>query len=357
MDKSISSKSISSSSIKNQGDSKKMGPLTVHRLKVSPNQITDVRIGIRRLWNIVPLFIKFITLSIFIICILNLFFPSISYYLANIPYYTFFHIQLWRLFSSPFITTNIINYFLGIIFWIREGSSIETRLGTIKYIIIFIRNTFFIELLYSCIIYIVSLIIKKKNFMMAKINEKEVVNNCGFWPIIMSELTLLCICNPNIKVKFLFIPYEFSAKYYPIIWFLVFCIFNTYNNDIEVLIGILYSFIYQYLLRYYINISDSFIQKIENHFCCSWMLKITGFVSVSHITNKFMDEKLNKRITGQILNLNKASSRKKTTEGNIERTVKITSEYTNRSENSIISNASPTSIFDTSFGGNKPNLP
>ena len=95
---------------------------------------------------------------------------------------------------------------------------------------------------------------------------------------------------------------------------------------------------------------------MENNCCCRWMLKITGFVSVSHITNKFMDEKLNQRMTGQILNLNKPSTRKKT--GNeSERNVKISSEYTNRSENSMISNATPPSLLDTSFGQNKPTLP
>ena len=104
---------------------------------------------------------------------------------------------------------------------------------------------------------------------------------------------------------------------------------------------------------------DSFIEKMENNFCFKWMLKITGFVSVSHITNKFMDEKTNQRISGQILNINKANQRKKSKisgNTNEERSVKISttpSEYTNRSENSIISNAAPSSLFENSFEQNK----
>ena len=175
----------------------------------------------------------------------------------------------------------------------------------------------------------------------------------------MCEITLLCICNPNTRVKFLSIPWEFSAKYYPVIWFAVFCCFNHYNNDIEVLTGILFAFIYQYGLRYILNIPDKFIEKMENHCCCKWMLKLTGFVSVSHITNKFMDEKLNQRMTGQILNLNKPSTRKKTanTASDSERSVKIQSEYVNRSENSMISNATPPSLLEISSGINKPTSP
>ena len=333
--------------------------VTVHNLELKPHQSIGVRSGFKKLWNIVPLFIKFMSISTLIFYILNFFFSSISLALSNIPHYTIFHYQIWRLISSMLMTTSIINVILGLIFWTREGSSIETRLGTLKYIIIFIRNSILIEILYTLIIYIISLIIKNKDFTLNKINNKGYVRNCGFWPVIMCEITLLCICNPNTRVKFLAIPWEFSAKYYPIIWFAVFCCVNNYNNDIEVFTGILFAFIYQYALRYFLIIPDKCIERMENSICCTWMLKITGFVSVSHITNKFMDEKTNQRMTGQILNLNKAANRKKNkNKGNdSERNVKITSEYTNRSENSIISNATQSSLFDTSFGQNKPVLP
>ena len=333
-----------------KGKSKQSSPVTVHSLNLSSNQKMDIRVGFMKLWNIVPLFIKFISLSTLTLCILNLFFRSISFCLSNIPYYTIFHFQIWRLLSSVLITTNIINVILGLAFWTREGSSIETRLGTMKYIIIFLRNTFLIEILYALIIYIISLIVRNKDFTLIKINKKGDTRNCGFWPVIMCEITLLCICNPNTRVKLLCIPWDFKAKYYPIIWFAIFCCFNHYNNDIEVFTGIIFAFLYQYLLRYYLNIPDKFIEKMENNCCCNWMLKLTGFVSVSHITNKFMDEKLNQRMSGQILNINKPSTRKKTNNsGNIEvKDVKIKSEYTNRSENSIISNASPPSLIETS---------
>ena len=357
MEKKNSSINYISNVKKAKGIAKQGSSVTVHNIQLGSKQKIGIRVGLKKLWNIVPLFINFMSLTTLFLNILNIFFPSISFYLSNIPFYTIFHIQIWRLISSVLITTNIINVILGLIFWTREGSSIETRLGTMKYIIIFIRNTILIQILYSLIIFVISLIIKNKDFTLNKINEKGITSNCGFWPVIMSEITLLCICNPYTKVKFLFLPWEFSAKYYPIIWTIVFCSFNNYNNDIELFSGILFAFIYQYVLRYCLNIPDKFIEKMENNICCKWMLKITGFVSVSHITNKFMDEKLNQRMTGQILNLNKAANRKKNKNNN-DRSVKITSEYTNRSENSIISNATPPSLLDiNNLEQNKQSLP
>ena len=350
----IKSNIPSSSSIPN---SKQDQNISIHKFQISSTQM-GAKVGLKKLWNILPLFIKFMSLSTLILSILNLFFNKISLLLSNIPLYTIYQVQIWRLCSSVLITTSIINVILGLAFWTREGSSLETRLGTMKYIIIFIRNTFLIEILYSIIMIIISLIIKNKNFLLKKINKKGIVRNCGFWPVIMCEITLLCICNPNTKVKFLSIPCEFKAKYYPFIWFAVFCCVNNYHSDIEVLTGIIFAFLYQYCLRYYLNIPDSFIEKMENNFCFNWMLKIRGFVSVSHITNKFMDEKTNQRMSGQILNINKANQRKKSkiSGDTSERSVKINttpSEYTNRSENSMIANSTPSSLFENSFEQNK----
>ena len=81
-----------------------------------------------------------------------------------------------------------------------------------KYIMIFIRNTFLIEILYTLIIGLISLILKNKNFFAKKINNKGCVRNCRFLPVIMREITLLCICNPNTKVKFLSIPYDLKKN-------------------------------------------------------------------------------------------------------------------------------------------------
>ena len=116
------------------------------------------------------------------------------------------------------------------------------------------------------------------------------------------------------------------------------------------------SMVFKTLFKY---TPDSFIEKMENNnFCFKWTLKIKGFVS--HITNKFIDKKTNQRISGQILNMNKLNERKKAKAfgKSDERSDKISTTstgYTNRSENSIISNAAPSSLYENSFEQNKNN--
>lgn len=314
-----------------------------------------ISIKMIRLWRIIPFFIKFISISTLILYVLNLFFIDISFYLSNIPSYTVYHFQLWRIFSSFLITTNIYNVILGLIFWMREGSSIENRIGTIKYIIYFLRNNFFIQILYTLVITLFSLIIRDKKFINQKIKYEygniHSVNNCGFWPGIMCEVTLLCVSNPNTKVKFFFIPFQFRAKFYPFIWFLFFCLINNLNfyNDFEVLVAMYYAVIYHKCFKNILNISDGFINKIEKNLCCNCCFRLTGFISVNKFNNKFDEEKVNQRMNIQVLKLNNKNNRTnlKKNKDEIERDIKVSSEYSNRCDNSMIHIITPSrSIFD-----------
>ena len=324
---------------------------------------SEIKIHLQRIWTIIPLYIKIMSFSSIILYILNLFFKSISFYLSNIPLYTIYHYQFWRILTSFLITTNIFNIILGLIFWIREGSSMEARLGTLKYILIFLINNILIQILYSLIILLISLIIRNKQFMEKKIINKDEtiyqIKNCGLWPNIMCELTLLCISNPYTQVNFLFIPYNFSAKYYPFLIFIVFCLVNNYNynNDIEVFVGVLFALIYHNFLKNYLNIPDRIIKKIEKKICCKCITDATGFVKIGQIDSSFALERSNSRMDIKVLKLNKINRKKiKNSNDDTERDVKISSEYSNRNDTSMASIIIPSkSIFERPIQSNATN--
>lgn len=249
---------------------------------------SDCKKKLIKLWNLIPLFIRFIFISTIILYTLNLFFPFISLYLANIPFFTIFHLNLWRIFTTVLITTNIINIIFGFIFWIREATNLENSIGTIKYMLIFFLHTVFIQVIYCLFSGIISLIIQKKEYMAIKISLRGEVENGGLIPLIMCEITILCLSNPNSPMKFLFFPCEFKAKFYPLIIFALFTLLNNFNIDFELLIGIVYGLIYHYILKKKIQITDKFTSKIENNCCFKWMTKINGFISVKSEKNKLV---------------------------------------------------------------------
>ena len=214
----------------------------------------DCKTNCKKLCVNIPLFVKTVVLISIILCALNYFFPL--------------------------ITTNIINIILAILFWIKHSSNLEDVMGTIKYLFIFIMNSTIIQILFTCILFIISLITKKNDLLKAKINSKGKIDNSGIWPYIICELTLLSLSNPNYYVKFLFFP-EFKAKFYPILVLILFCILNTLIIDLEVLCGIIYALLYHFLIKKKLKISNNFVRKLENSKCIKCFILFGGFVSVN----------------------------------------------------------------------------
>ena len=240
---------------------------------------------IKKIWSNIPLFIKFFLITSFIFYILNIFIKSISFFLSNIPYYTIYHFQLWRLITTVFISTNLFKYILGLICWIKYASSLETSIGTIKYMTIFLSNTIFIQIIYCLLKYIILKIFKKDNIYLIDKYSIKGVNNISLWGNIICELTLLCLSNPESPNKLLLIPFIIKAKYYPFLLVLVFTFVNSLKIDLEVISGIIYAYIYFYCLKNFLKFSDNFAQIMEDKICCKFIIRINGFISVSNINN------------------------------------------------------------------------
>ena len=237
--------------------------------------------GFKSVLSSMPFFIR-ITVSLSIIfCIINIFTPYVSLYLADIPYFTIFSFQLWRLITTPFITTGAINLVFSLFFWFRHSVKLEKEKGTIKYMLTFFMFSFFIQLIYCLICLLVSLIIRNDILLKNKISTNGIRND-GLWPILMCDLTLLCLSNPEADLKFFIFPCIIKAKYYPLILFAFFTVLSNFSIDIELFCGIAFGFLYHYYLKNKIEISNNLALKVEKFFLCSWMQKFSGFISITN---------------------------------------------------------------------------
>jgi hypothetical protein len=109
--------------------------------------------------------------------------------------------------------------------------------------------------------------------------------NSGLWGIVMCEMTLLCVSNPESPMKLLLIPYTVKAKIYPIILVLMFILVNYLEIDVEIISGVIYGFIYFYYLKTKLQISDTFVQTLETNNAFKWLSNFKGFISVTHISS------------------------------------------------------------------------
>ena len=241
---------------------------------------SDCRSCISSFIDKLPFFIRWVMFLTLIFFFLNFFTPYIAFYLANIPYFTIFKGQIWRLFTTAFITTNLINVIFSLFIFYRYSIQNERDIGTVKYMLYFFRNCFFIEVIYCLILLIISLIIQNSIMLKMKLTMGGVRND-GLWPILMCEITLFCLSNPEQPMRFFFFPCVFKAKYYPLILFAVFTVISNFNIDFEILSGIAFGFLCHYYLKNKIEISNTFAIKMENSILCKWMKNKNGFISIS----------------------------------------------------------------------------
>ena len=233
---------------------------------------------LKKIYYSMPLFIRFVVTSTVILYLLNLFIPLISLYFSNIPYFIIFKFQLWRLFTNAFITTSIFSIIFAFMSWIKDASNLETNIGTMKYMMIFMVNSILIQFIEMTILLVIYLIANRQERILALNYNLGYVENDGLWPIIMAELTLLCLCNPEIEMRFLFLPCVIKAKYYPFILVGFFTLLNQFRPNFGVLSGVFYGFIYHKYLKNILVVSDNFINKLENCFIFKWMTKMKGYV-------------------------------------------------------------------------------
>ena len=256
--------------------------------QLNQNNNNDLKSKISKVWKNIPLFIRLITFITIILYILNFFIQNISFYLSNIPYFTIYKINLWRIMTTILITTDILNIILSLFFWIKYASELESSMGTIKYFLVFTMNSIIIQICYTLISYLIAFLINNKQFLLGKIKDKNDISNSGIWPYIICELTLLSLSNPNQNMKILFFPCQFRAKFYPILLFIIFSIMNSFVIDLEVLTGIIYAFLYHFCIKKKIKISDQLVEKIENLKIFKCCRKMGGFVSVNNLGNKLV---------------------------------------------------------------------
>ena len=246
-----------------------------------------------RLCEVIPLFIKLIVLITITLYLINRFAFNLSLYISNIPFYTIYKYQIWRLFSTSLMNTGIINIALSLVLWIKLGAILEDSTGTILYLFIFIINSTLIQIIYTILIFVISLIIKNKNILLLKLDNNSIVNNSGIWPYIISELTLLSLSNPNQIIKLFFFP-DIKAKFYPIIVFIIFALLNNLIIDLEVFCGILYSFLYHFFIKSKLNFSKKCIKNLEDSKCIKCFSKCGGFISIRD--KKFSDYRTERNV-------------------------------------------------------------
>ena len=240
-----------------------------------PNQMS-FQDRIKSGWAEVPLFVRFVIISTISLYALS-WIVTVDKLLSNIPQYTIQNLHLWRLITSVLMTASIFNILFAFISWVPDAMKLEKTSGTVRYSLNFFANSFLIQVLYTLGIGLLSLVAGSSLLQ---------TPSSGLWPLIMAEITMLCLANPDNQVMMFFIPYPFRAIYYPWALFGFFTLMN-FRLQFDILAGIGYGYLFFYYIRNYIQFSDNFINKCENNCLFKKLSTFTGFIPLQTSNSSF----------------------------------------------------------------------
>lgn len=261
-----------------------MNPGNIHSIDQSSN-MPQFNCGeyMKNFWKSIPLFVKSVIILTLAIYLFNLFLPIIAFWLVNVPYYTVLRFNLWRLVTTTFVSTSIINILFAFLFWIKDAMGLEISSGSLRYMFIFLINSIMIQLIYTLIMLIAYLLIRSDSVLLMNIQRGRVENN-GLWPIIMAELTLLCMANPESTMRLFLLPCDIKAKYYPFCLLIFFTIMGG-GIQFDIFSAVIYGVLFHFVIKSRFNISDVFINKCENCIVFKWLKTVPGFISISQVSS------------------------------------------------------------------------
>ena len=254
------------------------------------NAVSSLKNKFLNFISTIPFCVKYL-LIINLIFYLFSFSTTFSYFLSNIPKKTINKFQIWRLLTSNFLSTGILNLIFAFFFWLPQAIILERSIGTIKYMLNFLINSTFIQLLYSLFIIIMGFIFngitEKKIHYYHNTTEIEYIESDGLWPYIMMEMTVLCLANPDNNMNIFGIPYQIKSKYYPFLMLLFIFIIN-FSIRFDFFAGVVYGFFYVYYLKNSLEISESHIEYIENCSIFNYVRESPSFIKKSKIDASFL---------------------------------------------------------------------
>lgn len=170
----------------------------------------------------VPFVTRSTLVSISVIGILSLFGLDFSDYLANIPYFTLYRFEIYRILTSVFMNNSIISVVFMWLFFPAMGSRMEQQQGSAAFGWLIYASAIAINLAFVAICVVGSMF--DGRVMLAECS--------GFWSVLFTLITLDCLAMPDQPRRLLCIPVDIPGTYFPLALFAFFSFFGGFRLDL-----------------------------------------------------------------------------------------------------------------------------
>lgn len=153
--------------------------------------------------------------------------------LGNIPYFSIFHYEIYRIFLSFFVGNSLLSVIMIAMFFPAMAGRMEYALGSSGILVLMgtIAITTNVVFVTICLLM----------YMMGT-PEAMFWSSSSFWTVIFGLLTIECMQMPDTPRRMFMIPVDIPSKYFPLVLYGFFCLFS--GLILSYLISIMVGYVY-----------------------------------------------------------------------------------------------------------------
>jgi membrane associated rhomboid family serine protease len=194
-----------------------------------------------------------------------------TFALGNIPYFTLFRFQLYRIVTSPLVCSSILNLFFAFMGFMNNGVKLEQSMGSALFGALFFKLTIFTNLLFLIVSILLYGLTNNEGYLAGV--------SVGVWTALLSIIAVECAqAPPNSKRKLFFL--EIPVLYYPLVLLALFSLFAGFRLSycLGVAVGYLQGF--GKLDRWKVKVETARKWESERG-CLRGFYSRAGYISVS----------------------------------------------------------------------------
>mmetsp|Transcript_38452 Transcript_38452/g.82045 ORF Transcript_38452/g.82045 Transcript_38452/m.82045 type:complete len:343 (-) Transcript_38452:226-1254(-) len=218
-----------------------------------------------------PLITRYVLNSILISFFAGFFF-SPAYLLANIPMFTIFKFQLYRVVTSPLICTDILSLFFAFMGFMNHGVKLEQSMGSSLFAVLFFTLTIATNVLFLIISILLWGLTNSDSYLVGA--------SLGIWTVLLGIIAVECSeAPPETKRRLFFL--EVPTLYYPLVLLALFSMFAGPRLPYFLGVAVGYAYGHGKLDRWKVKVET--VRKWENRDqggCLGGFVNRSGFVTL-----------------------------------------------------------------------------
>jgi membrane associated rhomboid family serine protease len=172
--------------------------------------------------------------------------------IANTPYFTVQHYEVYRIILSPFLCSRFISLVLAYFSFTENGRRLELSIGSTGFLVLIFTIGVLTNLIYILLAYTINAIIDSETSLFLPAS--------GIWIILFGIISIECSQAPPQSMRKLFL-FPVRATYYPLALFSVFTLLGIFEITSLISIGLGYA--YGYVSFHFVSYCETFVRLTD----------------------------------------------------------------------------------------------